>query len=90
MELQLFEFLVFTVTRIHGEINGQERRLIHKFHSLGYYCSRNLFFVRTTGQISLGILVSVSNLKICKENLTKVAVQIEPDFFKNLQDLGRI
>ena len=39
-------------------------------------------FVRTTEQISLGVLVSVNNLIICKEDLTRVAVEIAPDLLK--------
>ena len=36
-----------------------ERGGLHKFHSLGFYYLRNLFFFRTV-QISLGIQVTVN------------------------------
>ena len=50
-----------------------------KFQNLGYYCSRNLSFVKTTQQIALGILVTVGcNVVQPLENIESISHKDNP------------
>ena len=52
---------------------------MHKFYYIAYCCSHNLFFVKTTQQILLGILVTVGcNVVQPLENIESISHKDNP------------